>query len=715
MARQTMKRRPTLRYQHSLLEDVAETSNPYDTIPDNGQTADDATLREKCATLRPYLVHMKGLEEYLSVLLLDGGNHDPVRALEEFVGLGLPLCRIWNIYARSSQPNALIDWDQFEEPETEYVRMLALSSFAMHLRLLQGSPELSLRDFPSDDQRLSEKSIDALTFLVSMVPSSAFTAKLMPLPPPKPPEELYPPPPGWHDLVEEFLDAERDYARALELIQSFASALSDHQALDEETIRHVFPKKLFTFQRKFIIRLENTAQLPWHAQRWGHQFLDNEGNFAVTYRMYCVNSTLAMSDLKLANEKLDGKFNVNDITTALDRPLQRLSEYAAMLMAFRSCASNSPSQFFHYSELFHAYTSSLSLYTKIAEAQRHAKTSQVTGDLSGRISDWKGHDISSAGLFLLHGRFAIRQGNHDVEHHLFLFDRILLCCDEVQRSPSRRLRQSSFSFKPRPLPNDPEPAALQVQAWIPINEIEDILALTAKGSSYNKAGEERLLLSHRGKHLKFTCASSKQKRQWESELQRLRASSSAPPDVPKQGPNVPYSPVMDQLLSPLPHLPGSPGAHDVPTLAVEPPTPPPAPWTVRSQSSIQAVASSLLNAPRRWARAPTPSMVKVKFHLAQETFATRVRRDIAFDALRQAVIDKWLTVRSAPTLRLASSSVSAQSPETSLEGQGIHFAKVRLQYVDDDNLMVTIGCTEDVGSAFGKRHSVTLFAEISGV
>lgn len=47
--------------------------------------------------------------------------------------------------------------------------------------------------------------------------------------------------------------------------------------MDQDTIHLLFPNlnKLLNFQRKFLIRLESTAELPWQDQRWGQHFLES--------------------------------------------------------------------------------------------------------------------------------------------------------------------------------------------------------------------------------------------------------------------------------------------------------------------------------------------------------------------------------------------------------------------------------------------------------
>jgi cell division control protein 24 len=60
-------------------------------------------------------------------------------------------------------------------------------------------------------------------------------------------------------------------------VQKYAQELSQSNTLDRDTIHLLFPNlnKLLNFQRRFLIRLEGTADMPWREQRWGLLFTDN--------------------------------------------------------------------------------------------------------------------------------------------------------------------------------------------------------------------------------------------------------------------------------------------------------------------------------------------------------------------------------------------------------------------------------------------------------
>jgi hypothetical protein len=62
-------------------------------------------------------------------------------------------------------------------------------------------------------------------------------------------------------------------------LQKFAQELAQSNTLDGDTVHLLFPNlnNLLNFQRRFSIRLEGTADIPWREQRWGLLFTDNVG------------------------------------------------------------------------------------------------------------------------------------------------------------------------------------------------------------------------------------------------------------------------------------------------------------------------------------------------------------------------------------------------------------------------------------------------------
>lgn len=51
-------------------------------------------------------------------------------------------------------------------------------------------------------------------------------------------------------------------------------------------------------------------------------------------------------------------------------------------------------------------------------------------NLASRVDDWKGHHVTSFGELLLDNIFIVTKSEVDREYHVFLFERIILCCKE---------------------------------------------------------------------------------------------------------------------------------------------------------------------------------------------------------------------------------------------------------------------------------------------
>lgn len=78
--------------------------------------------------------------------------------------------------------------------------------------------------------------------------------------------------------------------------------------------------------------------------------------------------------------------------------------------------------------------------------------------LEQRVEDWKGHHLSNFGDLLLDDVFVVTKSDVDREYHVFLFEKIILCCKEVYQPPpsARKVGKSNSILKkqsaPSPLP-----------------------------------------------------------------------------------------------------------------------------------------------------------------------------------------------------------------------------------------------------------------------
>lgn len=88
---------------------------------------------------------------------------------------------------------------------------------------------------------------------------------------------------------------------------------------------------------------------------------------------------------------------------------------------------------------------------KINEEQRRAENLATVKNLEGRVEDWKGHHISNFGTLLVDDVFTVTKSEMDREYHVFLFEKIILCCKEyVPTGPNSKKVNKSNSILKKP-------------------------------------------------------------------------------------------------------------------------------------------------------------------------------------------------------------------------------------------------------------------------
>jgi len=111
----------------------------------------------------------------------------------------------------------------------------------------------------------------------------------------------------------------------------------------------------------------------------------------------------------------------------------------------------------HYEELKSGQEATKHIADKINEAQRHAENEQTVKSLHARISDWKGHHLENFGELLLDDVFVVTKSEIDREYHVFLFDKIILCCKEAAVQP---LKNGKGGSKPNVIKKQATPLSL---------------------------------------------------------------------------------------------------------------------------------------------------------------------------------------------------------------------------------------------------------------
>lgn len=149
-------------------------------------------------------------------------------------------------------------------------------------------------------------------------------------------------------IIDELVKTERTYVQHLELLQEFKKLVEEKGVISGDQIHDIFLNlnALLDFQRRFLIRVEQTNALPPSEQNWGNLFVLYKDAFKV-YEPYIANQKkceqIAMREfdkLKETGGTPEMRQMVESptlLTSFLLKPFQRLTKYPLLLSV--SCAA----------------------------------------------------------------------------------------------------------------------------------------------------------------------------------------------------------------------------------------------------------------------------------------------------------------------------------------------------------------------------------------
>ncbi|KIL62552.1 hypothetical protein M378DRAFT_165578 [Amanita muscaria Koide BX008] len=529
----------------------------------NKSASQSTSLYQQCSQLRSRLLRIKGFDYYFSLASSPDSRQstDPVNHIWDLFTLGVSLCYIADLLPADQGftkiNNSTFDPDQYEA-NPDRAKKRAIVHFAMHIKskisaAIPGCETFTVTDLwdrNSTDGLV--KVVRTVTAIVNHLPPGAFED----LPPTTPSLSSHGsldsildslPPASAQDaarqnIIREIVETERKYVQDLEVMQKYSNALYQNNIIDQDTIHLLFPNlnNLLNFQRKFLIRLETTAELPWTEQRWGQDFTDSEEEFIV-YEPYCANYTNA-SELMLAHEQsltaLNDLINVKgELPAFLIKPVQRVCKYPLLLDSLVKATSSST--YPYYEELKKGSEAAKRIADRINEAQRRAENDQTVKNLQSRVEDWKGHHIANFGDLLVDDIFLVTKSDVDREYHVFLFEKIILCCKEVPLSAqnlSKKGGKSNSLLKrqntplasplPVPAPNQKKNTPLVLKGRIFLGNVTQVIPVCAKGTGASGIpthyplqvwwkGDDDL------EFFTLRCRREDQMRQWEAQINRL--------------------------------------------------------------------------------------------------------------------------------------------------------------------------------------------------
>ncbi|KAJ2930290.1 hypothetical protein H1R20_g6811, partial [Candolleomyces eurysporus] len=438
----------------------------------NKAASQSTSLYQQCSSLRSRLMRIHGFPHYFQLATSSDSRQstDPVTQIWDVLSLGISLCYLFD-QLPSDGRFAKIEYSHFNqerfEANPDKEKKHGIAKFAIQVKsdnVAQNIPGCEpftvtdLWDRKSTDGLV--KVINTVTAIVDYLPADAFEEA-----PPSPPtlsahdssdslHDTLPPPPPTNAresrriyITKEIIETERKYVEGLEIMQKYATQLAQQNIIDQDTIHLLFPNlnNLLNFQRKFLIRFEGTLEQPWSEQRWGQHFIECEDEFAV-YELYCSNFTNAMELMVTLEGSLTAMnhfISVSELRAFHITPIQRVCKYPLFFGDLIKVATGDET-YGYLDELKKGSDAVLRITAKINEAHRRADNEQIVKSLAKRITDWKGHHLENFGELLLEDVFVVTKSDIDREYHVFLFEKIILCCKEApQQPPNARGGKSS--------------------------------------------------------------------------------------------------------------------------------------------------------------------------------------------------------------------------------------------------------------------------------
>ncbi|KAF8305969.1 hypothetical protein DL93DRAFT_2172329 [Clavulina sp. PMI_390] len=374
-------------------------------------------------------------------------SSDPVQTLWDVLCLGSPLVFLLNSLPIPSQykvTNLNVDPRDFNAQDPKFAKqctakvIIALTKLNREVPEWMNMPEL----FTIGDLILTAgprnmngfvKVMSTVQFLIDRIPEDCFDEEaVIEEPEMEDDEELE----GLDEAARrkwssrkkaaaELVESERNFVNDLQVLQDFAMQLRQQNICSPTLIHNIFMNinELLDMQRRFSIVLEQTAEQKWPNQRWGNVFVANEGMFSA-YEPFCANFATA-SDLAIEYaEELMAK---TELQAFLIKPVQRITKYPLLLETLQKYCEPS---WEHYNELSDGLAAAKRIAARMNEANLASDNYVTLKNLERRVVDWKGHAIAGFGSLRLDELFTVTKSEVDRDYHVFLFERIILCCKE---------------------------------------------------------------------------------------------------------------------------------------------------------------------------------------------------------------------------------------------------------------------------------------------
>jgi cell division control protein 24 len=100
------------------------------------------------------------------------------------------------------------------------------------------------------------------------------------------------------------------------------------------------------------------------------------------------------------------------------------------------------------------------------------------------VEDWKGHEVEKFGDLWLDDHFTVTKADSPRDYHVFLFEKMMLCCKEVV--PERKKgKNSTMLRKDKTASKGPEKKRLALKGRIFVSNINRATIIPSEGECYH--------------------------------------------------------------------------------------------------------------------------------------------------------------------------------------------------------------------------------------
>ncbi|KPI39179.1 Rho guanine nucleotide exchange factor scd1 [Cyphellophora attinorum] len=259
-------------------------------------------------------------------------------------------------------------------------------------------------------------------------------------------------------ILRELVETERQYVHHLQNLQALKKELEEIGSLKGDAIHNMFLNlnNILDFAQRFLIRVEQQNELPEEQQNWGAMFVRYKDPFR-QYEPFIANQKRCEATLQaewsrmcetskspLAKKMLANPTILNGF---LLKPFQRLTKYPLLLKDLEKVTDEQEKK----DDLGSAVAVIQDVLMQADASIDKETRDEAVLDLQERIDDWKTLQIGAFGELLLLGSFMVaKEGNavgmrsEDKEYHIYLFQRILIMCKDINPSkPKNSLKMGS--------------------------------------------------------------------------------------------------------------------------------------------------------------------------------------------------------------------------------------------------------------------------------